>query len=178
MASFVRRLGGALRLDVATYEEVENDTGATGQALLVVLLVAVASGIGASERAEGAAGFVAGLLAAIVGWILWAALTWLIGARFLPEAGTQADVRQLLRTLGFAQAPGLFRVVGAVPVLGVIVTAVTGVWMLAAFVVAVRQALDYRSTGRAVLVCVIGFAVYVAASLLIFLILGISPRQG
>ena len=159
MASLGERLIGAAKLDVNTYEEVEADTSATPQAMIVVLLSALAAGIG-SIRDGGITGMLVITVAALVGWFIWAGLTFLIGTKMLPEADTNADMGELLRTTGFSQAPGLLRVLGIIPVLGGLVSLVASIWMLAAFVIAVRQALDYKSTGRAVVVCLIGFVVY------------------
>lgn len=155
MASFAERVIGAARLDVRTYEEVEADRATLGQAMVVVVLSSLAAGIGLIGR-EGAPGFFGGVVSALIGWFLWAWLTYFIGTRFLPMPQTHADLGQLLRTTGFAAAPGLLRIVGVVPMLTVLVFLVTWIWMLAAFVVAVRQALDYTSTGRAIGVCLIG----------------------
>lgn len=160
MASFTERMIGAARLDVRTYEEVEADTTALGQAMGVVVLSSIATGIGMTGRA-GATGLLAGLIAGLAGWFVWAGLTYFIGTRLLPEPQTRADIGQLLRTTGFAAAPGIIRVLGILPILGVVVLFLAGVWMLAAFVVAVRQALDYTSTLRAVGVCLVGWIVYV-----------------
>lgn len=179
MASFTRRLIGAAKLDARTYEEVEADTTALRQALGVVVLSSVAAGIGASGG--GAIGLVGGLLAALLGWFIWAWLTYFIGTRILPTPQTEADLGQLLRTTGFAAAPGITRVVGLVPALTAVVFVITGIWMLAAFVVAVRQALDYTSTLRAVGVCLIGWIVYGVIFVVIGLFLwgagasGVSP---
>ena len=71
----------------------------------------------------------------------------------MPEPQTRADVGELLRTIGFASAPGMLRVFGIVPGATIPAFAITAVWMLAAMIVAVRQALDYQSTSRAVAVC-------------------------
>ena len=95
----------------------------------------------------------------LVGWYVWAFLTYIIGTRLLPEPQTEADHGELLRTLGFASAPGVLRVFGLVPGLQVPVLAITGIWMLVAGVIAVRQALDYTSTARAIGVCLIGWLV-------------------
>ena len=127
--------------------------------MIVVLLSALAAGIG-SIRDGGITGLLVITVAALVGWFIWAGLTFLIGTKMLPEADTNADMGELLRTTGFSQAPGLLRVLGIIPVLGGLVSLVASIWMLAAFVIAVRQALDYKSTGRAVVVCLIGFVVY------------------
>jgi hypothetical protein len=154
MASFAQRIIGAAKLDVATYEEVENDTNATGQAMAVVVLSSLSAGIGVWQ------GFIGGVIATLVGWVAWAFLTYLIGTKLLPEPQTQADVSQLLRTLGFASAPGLLRFLGAIPLLGNVVLLIVSIWMLVAMIIAVRQALDYTSTMRAVGVAVIGWVIY------------------
>ncbi len=172
MASWVQRMTGAAKLNVATYEEVENDTTATGQAMGVVLLSAVAAGIGGIGAGE--RGMIAGVVAALIGWLLWAFLTWLIGTKFLPEAQTQADVGQLLRTIGFAATPGILRVFGWIPLLGSLVTVGSMVWMLFATVVAVRQALDYTTTIRAVIVCLIGWFVNLLIMVWVAALLGLA----
>jgi hypothetical protein len=149
---------GAAKLDVRVYEEVEADRSATPQALAVVVLSAVAGGIG---MGAGIRGLVVGTIAGLVGWAAWAWLIYFIGTRWLPEPDTKADIGELLRTIGFATSPGILRVAGIVPILGPIVIVVSAVWTLVAVVVAVRQALDYRSTGRAIGVCVIGWVVQI-----------------
>lgn len=159
MATFGERLLRAARLDRALYEEVEQDRTATGQALAVVALSSVATGVGLGA---GAQGIVVGLVAGVIAWAVWAALIYWIGAKMLPEPDTRADWGELARTLGFASTPGLLRVLGVVPVLGELVFLVTGVWMLVATVVAVQQALDYKSLPRAIGVCVIGWLAQVA----------------
>ena len=173
MASLGERLIGAAKLDVSTYEEVEADTSATPQAMIVVLLSALAAGIG-SIGDSGIKGMLAITVGALVGWFIWAGLTYLIGTKMLPEPDTKADLGELLRTTGFSQAPGLLRVLGIIPVLGGLVSLVASVWMLVAFVIAVRQALDYKSTGRAVAVCLIGFAVYIAVMFAVMMFVGVG----
>ena len=163
--TFVERMIGAAKLDPRVYEEVEADRSATPQALGVVVLASVAGGIGVGA---GLRGLVVGTLGGLVGWAVWAWLIYFIGTRWLPEPDTRADFGELLRTLGFATAPGILRVVGPVPVLGPIVFIVTLVWMLVAVIIAVRQALDYRSTVRAVGVCLIGWLVQVVILALVF----------
>jgi len=160
-SSFVERMIGAAKLDVNTYEEVEADTSALGQAMAVVVMASIAAGIG-SLRDGGFMGLVMTTVAALVGWFIWAGLTYIIGTKMLPEPQTQADMGEMLRTIGFASSPGLLRVLAILPFVGAIVSLITSIWMLVAFVIAVRQALDYKSTGRAVAVCLIGFVVYLA----------------
>jgi hypothetical protein len=53
-----------------------------------------------------------------------------------------------------------------------LVAIVASLWMLAAMVVAVRQALDYESTGRAITVCAIGFVVKFGVLFLLGRLLG------
>lgn len=159
MASLTQRMMGAAKLDVHTYEEVERDTGAMGQAMLVVVLQSVAAGIAAAGRGGGM-GLIGGTIAALIGWFLWAGLIYLIGTKVLPEPQTKSDMGELLRTIGFAASPGVLLIFGIIPFLGVLVRLAITVWMLAAMVIAVRQALDYTSTGRAIGVCVLGWLVY------------------
>lgn len=149
--SMTDRMWGAALLDDRTYEDVEADTTATGQAAGVVVLVALAQAIGSAGLGLGE--MFAGMVAALVGWLVWAAVTYLIGDKLL---GGTATWGELLRTLGFAQTPGLLVVVGFVPVLGALARFVAAVWTLVAGIVAIRQALDF-GTGKAILTAVLGW---------------------
>jgi hypothetical protein len=169
MATFVERMVRAGKLDVTLYEEVENDTAAMGQALGVVVLSSVAAGIGAGT---GVQGFILGTIASLLGWAFWAWITYFIGTRWLREAGTHADWSQLARTIGFAQAPGILRVVGIIPFLQGLVFLVTAIWTLVAVIIAVRQALDFTSTLRAAAVCFIGWLVQVVLTALVMALAG------
>ena len=172
MASLGNRMIRAAKLDKGLYEEVEADTGATGQAMLVVVLSSVAAGIGSVGGGAGLKGLLLGALSALAAWYIWAFLTYFIGTRLLPESQTEADVGQLLRTTGFSSSPGLLRILGILPGLTGIVFLGCEVWMLVAMVIAVRQALDYRSTGRAILVCGIGWVIQVVILGLVMMWLG------
>jgi len=155
MATLQERMIGAAMLNPATYEEVEADQTATGQAALVVVIAAISTGLAGLRY--GPSLVVWTIIAALIGWAVWAGLTYLIGAKLMPEPQTSADLGQLLRVVGFAMAPGVLGILGIIPFLGVLIRFVLSVWQLAAMVVGVRQALDYSNTGRAVLVCLIGF---------------------
>ena len=163
MLNFTQRVIGALKLQTSVYEEVEADRGATAQALAVVVISSVATGVGVS-RTSSLASLIAGALAALFGWFIWAGFTYVIGTKMLPEPQTKSNVGELLRTTGFASAPAIFHLLARLPLIGGVVSLAVSVWMLVAMVIAVRQALDYRSTGRAVGVCVIGWLVYIAVA--------------
>ena len=171
MADLKDRMIRAAKLDINLYEEVEADKQAMGQAMTVVILSSVAAGVG-TISSVGVSGIFWGTFGALVGWFIWAFLTYFIGTRILPEPQTRADLGELLRTTGFSSSPGVLRVLGVLPVLGGLVFFVTAIWMLVAMVIAVRQALDYKSTGRAVGVCVLGWIVLVVFNLLLFSIAG------
>ncbi len=173
MASLGDRMIRAAKLDRSLYEEVEADTGATGQAMLVVVLSSIAAGIG-SLGAGGLNGLLFGALSAFAAWYILAFLTYFIGTRILPESQTEADVGQLHRTTGFSSSPGLLRMLGILPGLTGIVFLTCAVWMLVAMVIAVRQALDYHGTGRAIGVCLIGWVVQVVIIALVMMFLGIG----
>jgi hypothetical protein len=170
---FVMRLIGALALDPVTYEEVEADRAGTGQALLVVVLSSVGAGIGARGLGSGSLPsmvFISAL--SLMAWAAWALLTYEIGVRLMPEADTRADVGELLRTIGFSAAPGMLRIFGIVPAAAIPAFAITALWMLAAMIVAVRQALDYKSTARAVAVCALGWVLAVGIAVGLGLVFG------
>ena len=171
MNSFKNRIIRAAMLDVNLYEEVEADKGAMGQAMGIVVLSSIAAGVGLIERG-GFSGIFAGTIASLFGWYVWAYLTYFIGTKFLPEPQTEADHGELLRTIGFSSSPGLIRVLGIIPGLGSVVYSAAAIWMLVAMVIAVRQALDYNSTLRAVGVCVIGWVIQISILMLLFSILG------
>ena len=148
MSSFNERLIGAAKLDIKIYEEVEADKGAMNQAIGVVILSSLAAGLGVIGKA-GFVGLLIGAFMALIGWFVWAYLTYVIGTKILPEPQTKADLGELLRTIGFSSSPGLIRVLGIIPGLSFLVYSVAAIWMLVAMVVAVRQALDYHSTWQA-----------------------------
>ena len=174
LASFTERMIGAAKLDVHVFEEVEADSGATGQAAGVVLLTSLAGGIGSVGLGAGGLGlFIIGALAALIGWVTWAFTTYIIGTRLLPEPQTRADVGELMRPLGFAQAPGLLRIFGSLPGVGPLVLSLTQIWLLVAMVVAIRQALDYHSTFRAVGVCLVGWVLSTVIG--VVLVLFVAP---
>jgi len=136
--SLVDRMVGAAFLNVDTYEDVEHDEEATGQAAAVVAMVAVASAIGG--LGTGAPGALRGAVASLVGWAVWAGITYLVGTKLF---GGTATWGELLRTLGFANAPGLLMVLGIIPFLGVPIVAVVALWVLVASFIGTRQALDF-----------------------------------
>ena len=171
MASFTDRMIRAAKLDITLYEEVEADTGAMGQAMGVVILSSVAAGIG-TIRITGINGLIFGTIVALLGWFIWAFLTYYIGTRLLPEPQTKTDYGELLRTIGFSSSPGVLRVLAIIPMLGNILNIIIGIWMLVAMVIAVRQALDYNSTWRAVGVCFIGWIVQIIIFALFFGLIG------
>ena len=155
-------------LDRRVYEDVEADVRSTGQAVAVVVLASVAGGIGLlGLGGQTPQSLATGIVGSLIGWLAWAALTYLIGTHLLPEPQTRADAGELLRTIAFASAPGLLRVLAVIPVLGLAIYAIASAWMLLAMIVAVRQALDYRSTARAVVVCVVGWALSLAVAAVI-----------
>ncbi len=154
--TLAERMIGAAMLDVSVYEEVEADESATGQAALVVGIVAIAGAIG--KMGDGGSGMTGAVFAAFMGWLIWAGLTWFIGTRFF---GGTATYGELLRTLGFAMAPGVLNILGFIPFLGGLVGFAVAIWSLIAGIIAIRQALDF-DTGKAVATAVIGWLIMMA----------------
>lgn len=148
----IGRMIGAAKLNVDTYEEVEADKSATGQALFVVLLVTVASVVGTlllGDDVDVVRALIVGIIRGVVSWALWALVTMLIGTTILKTEKTEADWGELARTTGFAQTPGILNVLVFVPAVGGLIVLVAFIWSIVAMLIGVRQALDYTSTWRA-----------------------------
>jgi hypothetical protein len=161
--SLTDRMLRAARLDVALYNEVEADLTATSQALSVVVLTAVASGLGYAlgaafggrpERLVG--GMIGGVLVELLGWAVWSFIMYFVGTRFF---GGTATYGELLRTLGFAYTPGVLLILRFLPVLGGLIGFAVFIWRIITGFIAVREALDVES-GKAVATIVIGFIGY------------------
>lgn len=156
MTLFLRRLIGVLVLDASVFEEIEANRQATMPSVVVLIAVSLAGGVAAMGLGlVGMAGFLTGAVVMLGAWLVWVAVIATIGTTALAEPQTRSDTRELLRVLGFSAAPGVFIALAAIRPAAPIVMAVVVIWMIAAAVLGVRQALDYRSTGRAIAVCVI-----------------------
>ncbi len=173
------RMVRAARIDISLYEEVEHESQATGQAFIVVLLVALATGIGMglsyAMDDEVTFPFIQGLLiglgTGIGGWLLWSLFAYWLGTTLFRGPETEATYGQLLRTLGFANTPGLLRLFAFIPFLGGIIALVGFIWSLIAGVIAVRQALDF-STWRAIGTCIVGWILYILLVALVGVLIG------
>jgi hypothetical protein len=168
---FQERVIRAFKLDPTLFRELKSDQGGTDQAGLVVVLAAVAAGIG-NLAAGGLSGIAVGTLLALLGWYVSAYLCYAIGTYFLGEAHTRATHTELLRTLGFASAPGILRILGFNTALLVPINLVAGIWMLAAMVIAVRHTFGFSTPWRAVAVCITGQVIQVLLILLLVVLVG------
>lgn len=175
----LERMMRAARLDSNLYEEVEHNNSLTSQAATVVAIVAVCQGIGAalsavlSRDAGGGtaiAGLVGGIVSAFIGWVVWSYITYFIGTSVFKGTATPGE---MLRTLGFAQSPGVLGILAFIPIVGGLAGFLAGILTLIAGIVAIRQALDF-STGKAVLTAIIGFIVVLILSLIVGAILGVG----
>ncbi len=168
IGTIVYRAMGAAVLDASVYEGIEADPAATRQALAVVLLASVAAGIGAGGWA-GPDWQVVGVFGvlALAAWIGWAVLILHVGGRYFRQPQTDVDLGQLLRTVGFAAAPGMLQAAAIAPFLTAPVFVISWLWMLAAMIVAVQHALDFPSMARAIVVCAVALALVVALALFV-----------
>lgn len=167
--TFGERLFGALKLDATVFEEVEHDPGALGQAATVVVLAAVAQAL-AGFGVGGLSAAASNLVGSLVGWFIAVGLVWLIGVVLFHHT---SDYVELLRTLGFANAPGILLALAVLPWGPFLVVLQLAVFVLSvvAWVIAARQALDV-GTGRAVWICVLAQLVPFAVAALLLLLLG------
>lgn len=159
--NYFQRLQKAIMLDVSFYEEVENDKKFTDQAMMTVVLVSIVQGLMIAGFAPIA--LVQGILGSLVRFIIWAFFIAFVGTRILPEPETKSNTGELIRTLGFAYAPGLLVVFKVLPLINSFVDPIVVILQLAAMTIAVRQALDFNSTVRAVGVCIVAFLLMIVA---------------
>jgi hypothetical protein len=164
--TFGDRVVGAMKLEASAYEDVERDPTAIGQSVGVIVLAAVAEGIGFIYYG-GLPGIVRGAVTAIISFLIWSLIIWLVGTKLMPEPATKADYPETFRVLGFAAAPGLASVITIIPIIGWLFVLIIWLWRIAAMVVAVRQVLDYSTLGKAVVVVLIGFVINLCVTLLI-----------
>jgi hypothetical protein len=174
VSRFLYRLVGAALLDRSVYEGIETDRWALGQALITVLLSSAAAGLGATGWLGPSITTIAGTAGlALVMWMAWAMLMFQIGERVLRVQDTDTNFTELLRTTGFAAAPGILQIFAAFPRVSGFVFAVAWIWMFVAMVVAVRQALDYESTLRALAVCALAILLSGAMAIVVGLVVGL-----
>jgi hypothetical protein len=167
MASLGQRMAGAMQGDVKTFQEIEADTTAMGQAVTVIVIAGVASLIGNVFRV-GLIGGVMNLVVTLLTYALWALVIVLIGTKVMPEPTTKADFNEGFRVIGFTAAPGVFNVLAIIPFLGPVISFVIMIWMVVIGVVAVREVLDYSNTGRAIIVCLIALVICWIVMILVF----------
>lgn len=173
MASFGERVVGAMRLQASTFEEIEHDPNAMGQAVGVIVLAAVSAGLG-RILSGGLSGIIFGVIGALIGYVVWTLLVWVIGTKVMPEPATKADLPETFRTIAFAASPGVFSILTFIPFLGVLIGLAISIWQIIAMVIAVRAVLDYTNTVKAVIVVVIGWFVYFLIALIMVGIMGAS----
>ena len=163
---------GVMVLDPMVFEEIEADRHAAMQSVIVVAMVCLAGGFALRGMGLiGLQGFVTGAIVSLGAFLVWAAVVMTLGTITVPEPQTRSDMPELLRVLGFSAAPGVFFSLAAMPAAAPVVTTIVAAWMIAAAVVGVRQAFDYRSLPRAIAVCAIGWLLsmgVVAAALMLF----------
>jgi hypothetical protein len=158
MNTLASRFLGSVTLRARSYEEVEADRHANWQAVSIVILSSLAAAIGVGIKSWADAAIL--LVVAVATWVSWVLLTLLIGTVLLPGNQTKTDFGEILRTTGFSSSPGILRAFGFLPHVGWYIFAGATIWMLFSFVLAIRQALDFSSTGRALLVCLLGWLIH------------------
>ena len=169
----ISRMIRAASLDSHLYEEVEADSSAIRQAILIVVLVSIVRGISTLTATDNLlSGIGIGIVGGLISWSIWAFITYIIGVKLLSTESTISSWGELARVTGFAQTPGLLFILVLVPVVGQYLALPVLVWQLFAMVVGIRQALDYTSTLRAVAVVLIGFVVVVLIQYLLFVLVG------
>lgn len=170
-SALVDRVMGILKLDIPTYEAIEHDRNAMKEAAIIVGLAALAGAIGGIR--EGAGGVILGIISALIGWIIFSALAYFFGTQLFGTPTTQADVEQVARLVGYAQAPRILAIFGFIPVLGWLISLVGAIWSLICVIIAIRQSLEF-STGRAVITAIVAAIAFAIVMGILGLIFGVG----
>lgn len=172
----IGRMLGAAQLKTATYEEVEHDQGAMVQALLVVIIVTIATIVGqllgSTDDVDAVRALGIGIVRGVAGWALWALVIWIIGGAILKTEHTEANWGQIARGTGFAQTPGILNVLVFISAISLLIGLVTFVWTFVATLIAVRQTLDYTSTWRAFFVILFALIPVAILNIIVFFLTG------
>jgi hypothetical protein len=176
--TFGDRILGAMKLDPNTFEDIERDPTAMGQAFGVIALAAVSLGIG-NVWYGGITGIVVSVFTSLIGYGFWALVVWLVGTKLMPDPATKAEFPEAFRVIAFAAAPGVLGVITIIPLLGWLLMVLLWLWSIAAMVIAVKQVLDYTDTFKAVIVVIIGFVAYLIVwGTLVFMTAGAALLSG
>ena len=180
MASFQQRIAGVLQLQPATFEEIEHDASAIQQAAIVVGAAALAKGLGLFPYLGlfAVRYFIYTLVFTFIGWVVGSAVLWAVGTKAMPGKNTEADILQMMRVTGFSQAPAILSIFWIIPFLGWLISLVGSIWSLVCIVVAVRQALEYDDTVKAIIVVVVAWVAMVAVMMLAGLVAGVGMGVG
>ena len=171
--SYVDRLRGALMLDARTYRDIEQDTDANGQAALTVILAALASGIGYVLSRDVVQNVIGTARSSLLQWVIFSFVAYFVGASLFSTGQTSVTPGQVLRTIGFAQAPKLLLVLGIIPILGWIVGLIVFFWFIAAAIVALREAFEF-DTGRAIGTGLVALVVILIVDIVLSIFFGIG----
>jgi hypothetical protein len=106
----------------------------------------------------------------LIGWIGWAILTYFVGTLLFQG---RADIPEMMRVLGYANAPNLLGLFGFIPCLGWLIALAGGILSLIAGVIAIREAMEF-DTGKAVITVVISWVIAFVISLIIASIMGVG----
>lgn len=182
--ALLNRMLRAIRLDSILYEELETEEEAIGQSIMVVLLVSVATGIGMGITGllggKGAIWFIWGLLSGIlssfVGWLAWVLVTYLLGTTLLKGPEKDVSFISLIRTLGYANSPGIIRLLCFFPLVGWVITMAAAIWTLGAGTAAVKQTFEFTAA-RAMATCFLGWLIYTAVIFLVYIWLPSSLKM-
>ena len=155
----IDRIVRAIRLDWTVFGEIAQDRNALKEAAIIVAIVSFLSAVGTGIAARSLGSFAGAWIASIlVGWIGWALITYLVGTTLFKG---KTDIPEMLRVLGYANAPNLLGLLSFIPCVGWLFSLIGGILALVAGILAVREAMDFN-TGDAVVTVVIGWVIFIA----------------
>ena len=175
--SMIANVRRAMSLDRAFYQEVAYDERYTQEALMVVIVVSVLTGIGAFlgglftfDFVGAFIGLIVGVLLAVARYYIWAYIAYFVGKSMFQG---QATPPQLLRTLGYAYGPTALAVFSFIPCVGGLIALLGGIWSLVCGFFAVREA-HKLSDGQTIVTVVVGWLIVFIITMIVTAIFGIG----
>ena len=115
-------------------------------------------------------------LTAILTWLIWAILIYVIGVKLFPDKQTKIPFKKVLTAVGFAHAPGLLRFFAVTPDLMIPIIFLTQFWIFAGLIISTRHVLNLKSNIKSFGIVFLSFLIIAFLSICL-LYTSPSPRD-
>jgi uncharacterized membrane protein len=163
----LNRMIRAVRLDPTLFRMVADNPEYTNEAIIIAVVVSVVAALGSLVSPQPIQTFLLALINGLLfGWVLWALVAYFVGKTFFKGRSSPIE---MLRTLAYAGVPRILAVFGFIPCVGWLAAIIGGILAIVAGVIAIRESMEFDTTS-AVVTAVIGFLLYIIATVILGLV--------